>query len=279
MSETHIVDRNRVLRVVDSEDYVTANYTAGGLIDRDTTDYLEVIGNADDTDPGIQIAAKNDAQTDVDIELNPKGAGTLTIGGTGGVTVTSGNLTLSSGTVATGNLSGGTVETVIGLSGVTTGTGPWFQTVLTLSSVGVAITDADDGNGAGGGTKLFTFPEGHIKIAGAHYTSGVDGVAADSTDVAAADATYDIGLGSTVGIGPELATTEQDILTKIEGDLASSLATVASADSTDLTLDGSTTAAACFINIAIEEADSTAGTDNVAFSGTVTLTWANLGDD
>lgn len=154
-------------------------------------------------------------------------------------------------------------------------TGEIIKTTHTfVTSYSVDITDAA-GNGAHGSVKLIDFPEGYIKIIGvvldADVTAGDGGIADD--------ATYDIGLGSAAAgtDNAALATTEQDILNKIEGDLSSGAASVASYTGTDLALDGSSTAADCYLNIAIE-ADDCSADDILKFAGNVKITWVLLGD-
>lgn len=168
--------------------------------------------------------------------------------------------------------------TLVGSTGlaVTESGAAMHRTVIDIDSVSVAITDADS-NGAHGSQRLYVWPAGHIKIVGT--TINADVVCGDTG--LAADATYDIGIGSiTAGVdNAALATTEQNIITKIEGDLSSSAAVLHHVNSTDLTLDGTTTAEDAWLNIVFEGGALDAVDDDVCVvTGTVTIHWVNLGD-
>lgn len=148
------------------------------------------------------------------------------------------------------------------------------QTVFTFTADTVNIMD-HAAAGAHGKKLLMTFPAGIIKFIGAtsdiSVTCGTDGLTAT--------ATYDYALGSTAaGIdNSTLATTEQDIMTLVEGDLSSSAADWNGYDVTDLGLDGHTTPITCYLNIAFEQDDASAN-DVATITGTIKVTWVNLGD-
>ena len=265
MSDTHIVDRNRVLRVTDSEDFVTANYTAGGLVDRDTTDYLEIVGNADDTDPGIQITAKNDAQTDVDLVISAKGSGTVTITGSGGVAITPTGNGASNGATVSAAESTPTVH----------------QTTLTLTATPITIAD-DGGVGQYGGVKIYDFPEGHLVILGALVTGNIT-AAAPIIDAWNGD----VALGTVAPTAYTLQTTKSDIMqSSATGTASSKVAAVdAVTVATQLTesgarwLDGTGTAKDCYLNLIIDDNVAHTGAMSATFTGTVKITWINLGDN
>lgn len=197
---------------------------------------------------------------------------TVTDGGT--LRVQDGATVVWSDTV-TWSTGAGTVATATGLSAVNA-VSPLHKTVIDIDSVSIAITDADS-NGAHGSQKLYTFPAGWVKIVGTVINADV--VCGDTG--LAADATYDIGIGSiTAGTdNAALATTEQDIIVKIEGNLSTSAAVLHKVNSTDLALDGTGTAEDAWLNIVFEGgALDAVDDDTCVVTGTVTIHWVILGD-
>lgn len=145
---------------------------------------------------------------------------------------------------------------------------PMRKTTLTVSGT-ITMTDATTA-GCHGSRKIYDFPLGVIKIhsvkTDVHLVAGAGGIADDAAAVAA--------LGSaTVGTGDAtLTTTEADIvastaatLTTGEGDM--------DAIGNGVTLDGRSTAADCFLNIAVPDADSSAS-DTFTISGTINIVWS-----
>lgn len=154
------------------------------------------------------------------------------------------------------------------------------KTVLTLSAVSVAVGDAS----VGGGTLIYTFPEGVITILG-----GVATLAATTTsDVTATlngGKTLSVGVGTVVTLAQAsgtLTTTEQDIINA--GTVVSSTTiNVAGAASTCFTttpkgLNGSASATKAYLNVGVPTATDIDGNATVTFSGTVTINWAYVGD-
>lgn len=164
-----------------------------------------------------------------------------------------------------------------------TGYGPFHQTVLTCTAT--PITISDDANVAQyGGVKLYTFPEGLVATLGAvvdgEITAGVTGTIIDNWD-------GDVALGSvTATTGATLVSTEADIMKSVavSAGAADKIGVVAAVSvATQLTesgatwIDGTATAVPVYLNFVIDDdATHTAGT--ATFTGTVTLTWAHLGD-
>ena len=129
-----------------------------------------------------------------------------------------------------------------------------------------------------GAVKLYTFPEGYLEITGVHCSLDITNITEDGI---AADTEYDIGLGTTMttGVGGILdEATDYDILGIMGGDLADYTATVQSQKTTDVGIDGQTTAAKMYLNCAYLDADVTANTTQTV-SGTVTVYYRMLGDD
>ena len=147
------------------------------------------------------------------------------------------------------------------------------QTVATFTNYLLVITDSE-GQGGHGGLKLLDFPAGMIDIYGVigdiAFTAGV-GVTTT--------ATYDFGIGTETFAtdNAALSAAEQDIVTKVEGDLTAS---AVDADFVNVTLanfDGHTTADDVWFNVVFEDNDMTA-TGTITVNGTIVITWANLGD-
>lgn len=151
------------------------------------------------------------------------------------------------------------------------------KTVWTFDDVGLFINDSG-ANGGHGSIKLYEGPQGIIKVIGSSLSLEV---VCDSNGLADA-ATYDFGVGTTA-TGTDnaaLATTEQNIINKIEGDLnatGTNNATLGSSFATAVDLDGHTTAVDYFFNVAIE-ADDASADDTCTVNGTITIVWANFGD-
>ncbi len=151
------------------------------------------------------------------------------------------------------------------------------QAVMTLTAVSVAIADPTGAAGYGG-TKIYDFPQGYINILGLvadlTATAGAGGLA-DAWD-------GDISFGTTVAdVGAGLAATEADWVASTSTTQAAGGVAVTDAQSavTNQTfIDGHTTAADLFINFETDDADTSA-LDTLAVSGTVTVTWLQLGDN
>lgn len=184
-------------------------------------------------------------------------------------------LDLADGAAITNAIGAGTVVSTTGLSVVETGDGVVHKTTFTIAS-GYELVEVDSGaNGGHASTQLYDFPAGYIKFIG----SVLDVDVSCGTTGLTATATYDFGLG-TAATGTSdaaLSTTEQNVLTKIEGDLSGAAAALGSAYATDVAADGTSTAANLYFNAAFEANDASA--DEVCtISGTVIVTWVNLGD-
>ncbi len=155
------------------------------------------------------------------------------------------------------------------------GNGIVHQTVLTLAATPITLTD-DAGAGQYGGVKLYDFPAGNIFVVGAVIDADIL-LLTPFIDTAEGD----IGLGTTaVTDGNALATTEQNIIitTAIAAMVAKAgpvnaqsadVATLAAAGTTDSDL---------YLNLRIDDNVAHATTPGNTITGTVTITWLNLGD-
>ena len=151
------------------------------------------------------------------------------------------------------------------------------KTILTFTLTGDNDLDLPDGH-HGTGIKVFDMPEGRILILGATINASVttsDNYNASSNDV------FVVSMGTVLGADDNSLTgTEVDIIPSTELDtvggtsltLAWGEALAASAQ-----FDGTTTPVDLYVNAAIANT-SNDGANTYAITGTVTITWVNLGD-
>ena len=154
------------------------------------------------------------------------------------------------------------------------------QTVLTLTALPIGLTAVTL---QGGGVKIFTFPKGRICRIGAEASLAITttSVLADTLNTGA---TGNYGVGSTVQANPTVATTEQDFV-NVAAWTASATINVppASAPAVGVgpgvlaSLDGRATAIAAFLNLGIASAGSIDADATVIVSGTIRITWSNIG--
>lgn len=165
------------------------------------------------------------------------------------------------------------------------GSGTFHKTVLTLTATPITVTD-EAGISQWGGVKVYTFPAGLISTQGAvltgNLTLGTTGTIIDTfTGVNA--------LGSAVASATGAATLVTTAATWLQQTSnATAVAKVAAVDSvsiaTQLTetsarvFDGTATAAEVWLNFKIAD-DATHTTGTGSFTGTIQLTWVNLGDN
>jgi len=152
------------------------------------------------------------------------------------------------------------------------------QTVLTLSAVPVTMRDTEQG----GGAQIYTFPAGRICRLGA-----IGSIAVTTTSVLAstlhAGVTCNWGVGSTTQVSATVATTEQDFV-NVAAFTSSATINVAGAVANGVgagvlaSLDGTSTAVAAFLNLAVTLAADIDANATVTVDGTITITWANIGD-
>jgi hypothetical protein len=157
------------------------------------------------------------------------------------------------------------------------GDGSLHKSVFTITSHAITITDAAAA-GAHGSTAFYTFPEGHIRILGAHINLTAITAGAGGIDD---DAVLDIGVGqAAAGVdNEELSGTEADILLLDEVTLAAGAATGNDLmGTTPIDIDGSATAGTLNLNVAVKAADVNAN-DTLTVTGTLTIFWIHLGDD
>ena len=156
------------------------------------------------------------------------------------------------------------------VSVVENGDGVMHQTVLTCAAVPVSVVGA---SGVGfGGAKIYTFPEGRILVLGVTASLKVDPLA---SNLEAADG-GDYGIGTTIVSDADLGdTTDVDLCPATSIDPIGTAVGAALAASAHF--DGTSSAKMVNLNLLIDDADI-GGTEIVGMTGTVTLTWINLGD-
>lgn len=208
------------------------------------------------------------------------------------ITATAGGMTLSSssGIGITGPVVFGTAPTITaGIGTAATGVanssrlGAIRQAVLTFTWTGANDMDVGDG-GKTAGTLAYTFPEGRILVLGAVIDASVvtnNAYNANPNDI------YYVGVGTVDGTqaaDADLTSTEQDIIPKTTLDTVGSttltldwhaaMATFAYANNV---VDGTTTPVKLYVNIAVPDASNTGATTH-AITGTLTVSYLNLGD-
>ena len=145
------------------------------------------------------------------------------------------------------------------------------QTTLTLTLTGANDIDLADGADHGAGVKVYTFPAGRILVLGAviNCTTTIAGASEGAK-------TVDLAVGT-------VTAADDATLTGTEANIIPSTATDNGADTWKAALaasaqfDGTTTAVALYVNAGVEDAVSESAV-TVAISGTLVVTWINLGD-
>jgi hypothetical protein len=163
-----------------------------------------------------------------------------------------------------------------GVTAAETGSGNVHKTVLTL--VNTPITVGNTTGASFGGLKVYDFPAGRILVHGVvgNFTkfdwSGTDIAAAGSGDVS---------IGTTITADATLATTDVDLLpsTAMTDPFVAGVGSAKGALAASAQFDGTTTAIDANVNIICDDADVADGaSDIILVSGTITITWTNLGD-
>lgn len=202
-------------------------------------------------------------------------AGGQTVGGALGVT---GALTLGALPLTTSGV-GAIVANKA--TAVEYGDGVLHQTVLTLTLTGAThdidlAGDADNSKGV----KVYDFPAGRIHILGATVNASVtvnDAFNASTND------TFYLSVGSVDGTqaaNGDLTSTEADLIPRTTLDTESNATLTLpwkNALAAAAQFDGTTNALDVFVNAAVANASTTKAV-TVAITGTLTLTWLNLGD-
>lgn len=153
--------------------------------------------------------------------------------------------------------------------------------IFTLAAHPITLSDAN----VGGGSLLWTFPEGLIRIVGGFATLTPTTTSAILTTLNGSK-TLSTGLGSVQTVAQAsgtLATTEQDIINQFSTTSSATInvagtAGSGKAPSTPIILDGHTTAAAVYVNVGVPTDTDIDGNATITVSGTVLLIWQWVGD-
>lgn len=195
-----------------------------------------------------------------------------------GAVSTTGTVTNTVNPLITNNV--GTASTSV--TAVEYGVGPFHQTVLTISSLAMAISDLH----FGGGSKLYTFPEGNIMVLGATCTVQETTTSTIASTLKASK-TLSVGVGSvqtTTQDSGTLVTTQQDIVNAFACTSSATINVAGTAvngkqsATTALKFDGTSTAQPIWLNCGVVTNTDIDADATTTWSGTVTLTWVWNGD-
>lgn len=156
------------------------------------------------------------------------------------------------------------------------------QTTFTFTACHFAMID-NAGVGAHKGVQLYDFPAGNILILGATADIALKKSSAGIVDTWNGD----FGVGTVVAdSGATLASTEQNIIPTTATPAATGVGALATTTAKGINvaaiapLDGTATAVDLYLNFLIDDADQdvTGTPADLILTGTLTVTWLNLGD-
>lgn len=155
--------------------------------------------------------------------------------------------------------------------------GTVHKTVLSLSAASISVADAQ----AYGGLKVYDFPEGRILILG--VTGSLQwAVSSDRSTTINDSASLTWGLGTATASNATLATTMVDLLPKTTKVLSAATTDLNTASTAALSasaqFDGTGTAKDAYVNVAFETGTDIDANGTLEATGTITVTWVNLGD-
>lgn len=151
------------------------------------------------------------------------------------------------------------------------------QTVLTLAATPFAVTDAL----AYAGLKLYDFPEGRIFVLGC--TASIQwAVTSARASTINANAAFDWSLGTATASNVTLSSTMVDLLPKQDKTLSATDAELNTASTGALAaaaqFNGTATAVDLFLNGSFPTTTDIDADGTMTATGTITVTWINLGD-
>lgn len=153
------------------------------------------------------------------------------------------------------------------------------QTTFTFTDLPVTVRDTEQG----GGIKFFDFAAGRLLILGAVAKDIKITTTSALAGTLNAGVTGNFGVGTTTQANATLATTEQNIIPTTNFTSSATVnvapAAVDSALASSLQLDGTGTAVDLFFNVGVAGATDIDGDATVTVSGTLILTWVDLGND
>jgi hypothetical protein len=167
-----------------------------------------------------------------------------------------------------------TVTTTEGLKAIHT-------TRIDLAALAISLSDAN----VGGGTKIYDFPEGLIRI----HSAAAIGITPTTTSAILTtlngSKTLSVGVGSvqttTQGSGT-VSTTEQDVVNAFSATSSATINVAGTAGNgkcgAPQLLDGHTTAASLFLNVQVPTATDIDGDATITVSGVVIVDWSYVAD-
>lgn len=170
----------------------------------------------------------------------------------------------------------GTVTALTGLAASDKGTGEIHTTVLTLTDVALAVTDAL----AYASQLLYSFPAGRIAVLGVTGSLQFGVTTARTTINDSASLTWS--LGSAAAAAAVLDTDKIDLLpkaTKLLDGVADAYTTASTnALAASAQFDGTGTAAKAYLNVGFETGTDIDADGTLKVSGTIRIAWINIGD-
>ena len=155
------------------------------------------------------------------------------------------------------------------------GVGATRQTKITLTDLSVTMTDGG-ASGSIGTQKIYDFPAGNIIVLGA--VSNLTSIARVGSAITATAAVKH-SLGSAAeATNDTLDSTQANMIPSTSATLAAGVGSGGGESTAVAVVDGTAAAADAILNFGIADAGSS-GNDALTVSGTVTITWINLGDN
>lgn len=263
-----------------------AGAVVGGLASGTGTGGLvSVVGGASGGAGGTAGSASVDAGaanggTPGNVTIGGTNAALVNIGKVGGTTTLLGSVSIfGAGALLPSSSVDGGAGAISSPSTGSTYVGVVRQSRVTLAFSGGDIITVPDG-GQSVGTQLMQFPAGHILILGAVLDSEIT---TNNVYNASPNDQYFVSVGTTDGTqaaDEDLTAGEQDVIPKTTLDTVSSTTlthAVEDALTTPTAFDGTVTPVKLYANIAVPAAAATAPTTH-DWTGTLVVTWVNLGD-
>lgn len=151
------------------------------------------------------------------------------------------------------------------------------QSVIQLAATPMTVTDAL----AYAGLKIYDFPEGRILVLGSTGSLAFTTTSTIASTINSA-ANMDWAIGTVTASNITLATTMLDLLPKVDNPTSTTINVAAAATSGMLVasahFDGTTTAVDAFLNVSFPTNTEIDADGTLTVTGTITITWVNLGD-
>lgn len=171
----------------------------------------------------------------------------------------------------------GTLESVSGLKVVHKKVGFLYQSVFTLTDVAQAVVNGTEYQS----TKLWTFPQGRILVHGV-TASLAQKTTSDLTTTLNASVTGALGIGTAAASATTLATTMVDLLPSTAFTSSATInvagTAVGAALAASAQFDGTTTAKPVYLNSAYATTTDVDADATQTWTGTIKITWVDLGD-